>query len=101
MGGDYGPSVIVPAALHVIANYPNLRLILVGDELILKKELALHPAQSYSKERLSIHHAAQQVQMNESPASALRFKKDSSMRVAINLVKENTAKACVSAGNTG
>lgn len=97
-GGDHGESVTVPAALDVLAKYPNLRLILVGDEASL--HLALQ-AKSFDKERLSIQHASQRVEMDEPPANALRTKKDSSMRVSINLVKEGRAQACVSAGNTG
>jgi len=99
MGGDHGPSVIVPAALQVLAKHDALRLILVGDRDVLQKELALHPLQQET--RLTIHHASQRVEMDESPAQALRAKKDSSMRVAINLVKEGSVQACVSAGNTG
>ncbi len=99
MGGDYGPSVIVPAALHVLAKHDSLHLILVGDETALQKEL--QTGRAYDKGRMTIHHASQCVGMDESPAIALRTKKDSSMRVAINLVKEGKAQACVSAGNTG
>lgn len=99
MGGDFGPEVTVPAALMILKQYPKLKLVLVGDSLILESILALHHAKA--SERLSIHHASEQVAMNELPSQALRFKKDSSMRVAINLVKENFAKAAVSAGNTG
>ncbi len=99
MGGDYGASVVVPAALHILQNQPDLHLILVGDEIVLAKELVKHHAKT--NDRLTIHHASQVVGMDESPALALRNKKDSSMRVAINLVKEKVAGACVSAGNTG
>lgn len=97
MGGDHGPSIIVPAAKQVLARYKNLHLILVGDRDILERQL--HGA--YDSSRLTILHASQHVEMDESPAVALRTKKDSSMRVAINLVKEGKADACVSAGNTG
>lgn len=99
MGGDHGPPVVVPAALQVLAKHKSLHLILVGNQEVLSKELALHRFDDQS--RLKIHHASQYVEMNESPAQALRTKKDSSMRVAINLIKENIAHACVSAGNTG
>ncbi|MGE4349534.1 MAG: phosphate acyltransferase PlsX [Candidatus Berkiella sp.] len=99
MGGDHGPSVVIPAALDVIKNYPNLHLILVGDKDRIEQELAKHAVKTHSQ--LTIHHATQQVLMDESPAVALRSKRDSSMRVAINLVKEQKAHACVSAGNTG
>lgn len=98
MGGDYGPSVTVPATLQVLAKHPDLHLILVGNEEKLIH--ALHN-QNYDISRLHIQHASQQVEMDEPPSQALRGKKDSSMRVAINLVKEGKAQACVSAGNTG
>ncbi len=98
MGGDYGCSVTVPAALDILAKHPKLCLILVGDMDMLSKKLS---AYTYDQARLQCVHASQQVEMNESPTQALRSKKDSSMRVAINLVKEGKAQACVSAGNTG
>lgn len=101
MGGDHGPSEIVPAALHILKQQTDLALILVGDQATLEKELKEHRYNGELKERLVIHHASEVVLMDEAPASALRNKKDSSMRVAINLVKEGKAKACVSAGNTG
>lgn len=99
MGGDHGPPVIVPAALQVLDKCKTLRLILVGNEEALRKELITHRVRHET--RLMIHHASQCVEMNESPSQALRIKKDSSMRVSLNLVKENKAHACVSAGNTG
>jgi glycerol-3-phosphate acyltransferase PlsX len=102
MGGDHGPSVTLPAALESLAQHQHLRLILVGDSEVLKARLrALNKNHSYSADRLLIQHASQSVEMDESPAHALRGKKDSSMRIAINLVKNGTAQACVSAGNTG
>nr|VFJ61294.1 MAG: phosphate:acyl-[acyl carrier protein] acyltransferase [Candidatus Kentron sp. FW] len=99
MGGDYGPSVIVPAAIKILADEPNVQLILVGNEKLLEMALGTHKAKR--GERLTIHHASQQVEMDEVVSLAVRNKKDSSMRVAINLVKEGKADACVSAGNTG
>jgi glycerol-3-phosphate acyltransferase PlsX len=99
MGGDHGPAVVVPAALQVLSETPHLHIVLVGDEEVLAAELASRHEQT--SERLSIQHASQQVAMDEKPSVALRTKKDSSMRVAINLVKEGRAQACVSAGNTG
>ncbi len=99
MSGDYGPSVIVPAALKFLPKQKDLHLILVGDEAILKSVLG-HQSAEITR-RLSIHHAGQLVEMDEAPSHALRNKKDSSMRIAINLVKKGTANACVSAGNTG
>lgn len=99
MGGDHGPPVIVPASLQILSQYPNLVLILVGKRDSLEAEL-LRAGQSENP-RLLIHEASQIVDMGEPPAVALRKKRDSSMRVAINLVKEGRAQACVSAGNTG
>lgn len=101
MGGDHGPSVILPAALQVLAKYRNLQLFLVGDQSVLHNDLQKHSVDPAVLSRLHVHHASQCVEMDESPALALRTKKDSSMRVAINLVKENQAQACISAGNTG
>ena len=97
MGGDHGVSVVVPAALHFLASNPDVEIILVGQEEAIRPLL---PA-NYPQQRLRIHHASQTVAMDELPSKALRNKKDSSMRVAIDLVKEGSAGACVSAGNTG
>lgn len=99
MSGDHGPEVVVPAALDMLAAHPGLRLVLVGDTAVLEPMLAR--ARAGVRERLSLQHASQVVTMDELPSQALRGKKDSSMRVAINLVKEGRADACVSAGNTG
>ncbi len=97
MGGDHGPEVIVPAAVEFLNKAPDTELILVGREERLRPLLghgAKHP-------RLSVHPASQEVGMDELPSKALRSKKDSSMRVALDLVKRGRAHACVSAGNTG
>lgn len=99
MGGDLGPSVTVPAALQVLRKHPDLKLIFVGLPDAL--QFALVKADSHLKNRFEIQPATEVVAMDESPAIALRSKKDSSMRVAIDLVKEGRAQACVSAGNTG
>lgn len=99
MGGDHGPQVVIPAAISALQKHPDVVLILVGDETTL--QAALTQQNLTDKARLQIHHASQVVAMDESPQTALRSKKDSSMRVAINLVKEGVAAACVSAGNTG
>src|SRR5690554_3574138 len=99
MGGDHGPSVIVPAALDSAESNPHLNLIFVGDETVLRQYLG--DALTRLGDRIRLHHASQTVEMHESPAKALRGKKDSSMRVAVDLVKEGVADACVSAGNTG
>jgi glycerol-3-phosphate acyltransferase PlsX len=99
MGGDHGPAVTVPGAIAALRQHPDLKLVLVGPREILIQELARHRAAE--NERLVIHHASQIVGMDEPPAQALRGKKDSSMRVAINLVKQGEAQAVVSSGNTG
>lgn len=100
MGGDHGPSVVIPAAITALKKFSELHLILVGDEAKLSRQLQRR-ASSELLQRITIQHASEVVAMDEAPSSALRGKKDSSMRVAINLVKEGKAQACVSAGNTG
>jgi len=99
MGGDFGPPAVVPAALHCLQHNPKLRVILVGREPEVRD---CWPA-GYESElrRVEILHAEQVVESDEPPAQAMRAKKDSSMRVAINLVHESRADACISAGNTG
>ncbi|MFT5134628.1 MAG: glycerol-3-phosphate acyltransferase PlsX [Gammaproteobacteria bacterium] len=99
MGGDHGPAEIVPAALSCLKIHPTLEIILVGDEDVLNRVLVENSAAT--SERLRIKHASEVVEMHELPSRALRNKKDSSMRVAIEMVKEGGAGACVSAGNTG
>lgn len=99
MSGDNGLEAVVPAAISFLKEHNDTILILVGDEARLKAEL---DRLKYSiNDRLLIQHASQIVTMDEAPAQALRGKKDSSMRVAINLVKAGDADAAVSAGNTG
>ncbi len=97
MGGDHGPSVTVPAAIQFLAEHPTAQLILVGKEDVLRPLLG----SQVDHVGLRLVHATEVVGMDEPPALALRNKKDSSMRVAINLVKAGEADACVSAGNTG
>jgi glycerol-3-phosphate acyltransferase PlsX len=99
MGGDFGPEVVVPAAIAVLRRREDVQLMLVGDEAVLSPMLQSHATSKLP--RLHIQHASEQVAMDEQPSVALRTKKDSSMRVAVNLVKEGHADACVSAGNTG
>src|SRR5215467_6437828 len=99
MGGDHGPAVTLTAALRFLEEEPDARVIAVGLEAPLKAALAKR--RSPARDRLTLHPATEVVEMDEPPADALRRKKDSSMRVAINLVKEEVAQACVSAGNTG
>jgi glycerol-3-phosphate acyltransferase PlsX len=99
MGGDHGPHVTVPAALEFRKHAPSVDLVLVGLEDAILAELKARNASTGPG--LRVQHASQVVSMDESAATALRGKKDSSMRVAINLVKSGAAHACVSAGNTG
>ena len=99
MGGDHGLSVTVPAALQALKLQSAVKLILVGQQEAIETEFRRH--RQTASERLAIHHASEVVGMDEPPAQALRAKKDSSMRVAVNLVKEGIAQATVSAGNTG
>lgn len=99
MGGDHGPSVTIPAAISFIKKQPEAELILVGVEDIVRAELKKHHADQLP--RLSVLHASEVVAMDDPIEVALRRKKDSSMRVAIGLVKDGRADACVSAGNTG
>jgi len=100
MGGDFGPSVVVPASAAALEQERDLSLILVGDPALV--EAAMSECRlPRPGGRWVVRPASQQVEMDELPSAALRSKKDSSMRVAIDLVKVGTADACVSAGNTG
>jgi glycerol-3-phosphate acyltransferase PlsX len=98
MSGDLGAEVVVRAAAASLEKYSNLELILVGDE----NELGGLVTRIIGNDtRLRIVHATEVVTMSDSPRDAVRHKKDSSMRIAIDLVKAGEAQACVSAGNTG
>jgi len=99
MGGDFGPDVVIPAAVHVVKKYSDIHIILVGDETRLRDSAKAHSIDL--DKHFEIQHASEVVEMHDDPASAVRKKKDSSMRVAINLVKGGRAQAVVSAGNTG
>lgn len=99
MGGDNGPHVTVPASLQALSIYADLNIILVGDRPTILAILAKH--QVSESPRLQILHAEQVVQMDDKPIHALRRLKQSSMRLALDLVANGQADACVSAGNTG
>ncbi len=105
MGGDHGPEVTVPAAIKFLRTCRDLehhRIILVGLSDQINPVVSQHDgAGLIEKGLLRVHAASQVVEMDEPPAHAMKKKKDSSMRVAINLVSEGQAQACVSAGNTG
>lgn len=99
MGGDFGPPVVVDACARALKSNTNLHLLIVGQPEALLPELVRHKIDAHP--RIEIVAATEVVEMGEEPAKALRTKKDSSMRVAINLVNEGRASAAVSAGNTG
>src|SRR6186713_1868599 len=99
MSGDSGAPECIPGALLALATDPTLELILVGDPSVIEPALANVPPAV--RARLSVHAAASVVGMDEHPREAIRRRKDSSMRIAIDLVKEGRAGAMVSAGNTG
>ena len=103
MGGDHGLSVVIPACVCAARSNPDLKLLLVGDQVQIAKHLKKQgiSLNNSSNNQFSVEHASEVVGMDEFPSHALRNKKDSSMRVALNLVKEGRAQACVSAGNTG
>ena len=99
MGGDHGTRVTIPAAVRYLQQHPNDTIVLVGLPDAIEAEL--RTAKMSIGPRLRIQAASEVVGMDESPQLVLRSKKDSSMRVAINLVKNGETSACVSAGNTG
>ncbi|WP_035802000.1 phosphate acyltransferase PlsX [Dasania marina] len=96
MGGDFGLRTTLPAALQTLALYPQLELVLVGDEARIRESLA-----GRDHDRLSIKHSSQVLTMGDKPSAILRQKADCSMRVAIDLLAAHTVDAVVSAGNTG
>jgi glycerol-3-phosphate acyltransferase PlsX len=97
MSGDRGPSICVPAALAAAREFSDVRFTLIGRQADLEREMATGPA----PRNLVCLFAAEVVEMTDHPREALRRKKDSSMRRALDLVKARDANACVSAGNTG
>lgn len=99
MGGDFGPRLVVSACVKSLVEHPEMHLVLVGDSVVIETVLAQYPQVDYS--RLSIHHASESVSTTDLPAHALRHKPDSSMRIALQLVRDRQVQACVSAGNTG
>jgi phosphate acyltransferase len=103
MGGDHGPHVTVPASLSFLQSSADAAVILVGRESVLREELRKHKvtAESALGSRVAVRDASEVVAMDDAPLVALRSKKNSSMRIAIDLVKRGEAGACVSAGNTG
>lgn len=98
MGGDFGPAVTAAAATEALRRHPELQLTIVGDRDAISRVLQ---STSHDEGRCVIQHATQQVDMDERPSSALRNKRESSMRMAIDMVRDGMADAAVSAGNTG
>jgi glycerol-3-phosphate acyltransferase PlsX len=99
MGGDHGLKVVIPACVNAVRKHANLKLLLVGDESQVKAHLKQYS--SIDPTQITVVHAPEVVEMDELPSHAMRNKKASSMRIAIDLVKHGEASACVSAGNTG
>ena len=102
IGGDFGPRITVPAAIEFLQRHLDAEVVLVGDESLVRAAIAAHAVKASALGgRLRVQHASEVVSMDDPPAQALRRKRDSSMHVALNLVKEGLANAAVSAGNTG
>lgn len=99
MGGDHGAHVTVPAAISFLAQTEDTQAVLVGLPGVLESELKGTPTSI--RDRILVRSAPETIAMDEAPASALRGKRESSMRIAIDAVKIQDAQACVSAGNTG
>lgn len=99
MGGDHGPHSTIPAALAAISEFPDLHLMLCGDQAVIEEQL--QSLGVYPHPQLTVRHCSQIVTMSDKPSAALRNKKDSSMRIALDLVDQGEVQACVSAGNTG
>jgi len=98
MGGDHAPSVNIEGAIETVSEYEDIDVILVGDETLVREELK---KKRYTADRISLEHASQVVEMHESPTVAIRKKKNSSIRVGIELVKSGRADGFVSAGHSG
>lgn len=100
MGGDFAPLEPVKGAIEAIKENPKLEVVLVGDENKINIELKKY---KYDKNRITIHHTTEVIEMKEaeSPAMVVRKKKDASMVVAMRLIKEGVVQGAVSAGNTG
>jgi phosphate acyltransferase len=97
MGGDYAPSVVIEGAIAAVKEY-SAEIILVGDEAKIRQLLS---KARYSGDNITVHHAPEVIEMSESAATSVRRKRNSSIVVGVNLVKDNQADAFVSAGNTG
>lgn len=98
MGGDRGPATVVAGCVEAAHQDPDLTVLLVGEEKVLRRELDAH---KYDSARIVIRPAEESVGMDESPSTAMRQKKKSSLHVANQLVKDGEAQAVFTAGNTG
>ena len=98
MGGDHAPAVMVEAAVEAVNKHSDIEVVLVGDESSILRGLS---NKKYPEARISIKHASQVVAMGESPSIAIRRKRDSSIKRAVELVRSKQADAVVSAGNSG
>lgn len=98
MGGDHAPSVNIEGAIETVNEFEDIEIILVGDTELINQELQ---RKRYPAARLSLQHASQVVEMHESPSTALRKKKDSSIKIGLEMVKSGRADAFVSAGHSG
>lgn len=97
MGGDHAPKSTVEGAVEATKEY-GITVLITGDQEILSKELSQY---DYDKEKIEIIHCSEKIENEDQPVKSIRRKKDSSMVVALNLVKEGRAEAVISAGNTG
>ena len=98
MGGDHGPTVVIPACVQALKAMPDLRLLVHGDEALFRDEFARHPALAA---RCEVRHTDRVIAMDEKPAQAMRRGKGSSMWNSVEAIREGQAAAAVSAGNTG
>lgn len=98
MGGDNAPGDIVQGAVDAVNNRPDIKVILTGDETAVKAELAKY---KYNEQQMELIHCSEVIEMAEHPRHAITHKKDSSMVVGLNLVKNGVADAFVTAGNSG
>jgi len=99
MGGDFGPRVTVPAAVQALSHFPELKVILIGDQSTITSQL--YKLGKNPDSRLSILHSERTISNSEKPSLALRKSEGTSMRMALDLVAQGNADACLSGGNTG
>lgn len=98
MGGDKGPATVVSGAVDAVNADPNLVVLLVGNQDILNAELTQH---KYAPHQIVVHHAPEEIRMDDHPSAVVRQKKKSSMHIANQLVKSGEADGVFTAGNTG